>query len=116
MEKPAESKSMYDASAGEVAFKNFLAGFMRGLGGFFITLLTWAALYFFSVKYLLPQLTGVLGEAKSMIQSVEKIQTGTTNLMAPKTQAPGSEAGTSTGGLMITPELIKQVQQMQQKQ
>lgn len=110
---------MYDASASEIALKNFLAGFMRGLGGFFITIATWIALYFFSVRYILPQLTGVFDEAKSMIQSVERIQNGASNLMTPsKTQGsmPGSEAGTTTGGLVVTPELIKQVQKMQQNQ
>lgn len=117
MEKPTQPKSLYDSSAWEISYKNFLAGFMRGLGGFLITLVTWGSLYYISVTYLVPQLSGFISEAKGMIQSAEKLQQSATNLMAPRSQSatPGSEAGTPTGSLMVTPELIKQVQQLQQK-
>ncbi len=119
---PKTPKSLYDASVGEIAYKNFLVGFMRGLGGFFITVLTWIFIYYFSITYLLPQLTGVLTEAKSMIQSIERIQNGATNLMRPSqttsTQPTSSGSATQSpnGGIVIPPELIQQFQKLQQKQ
>ncbi len=109
-----QPKSLYDSSAAEIAYKNFLVGFMRGLGGFFITLLTWATLYYISVHYLLPQLTGVLNEAKTMIQSVERVQNGANNLMVPRSTSTGtSESG--SGGIVIPPEMVKQFQQLQKQ-
>jgi hypothetical protein len=109
-------KSIYDASAGEIAYKNFLVGFSRGLGGFFITILTWVALYYFTIHYVLPQLTGILGEAKGMIQSVEKLQNGTTNLMLPSNIQKSSPTSSDApaAGIVIPPEMVKQFQQMQQ--
>lgn len=104
-------KSLYDSSIGDIALKNFFAGFMHGLGGFFVTLLTWFVLYVLIMRFALPQLSGVLSQAEAMIRTLEKIQSGvggTTDLMAP---TPGGKQG-----ITIPPELIKQFQELQKTQ
>lgn len=101
MDSNKQPKSLYDASVGEVAIKNFFAGFMHGLGGFFVTLLSWVVLYFLLIQVVMPQFQGMLTQAGDLLKSVEKLQNGTSNLMKP--------SGGST--ITIPPELLKQFQQ-----
>jgi cell division protein FtsX len=67
-----QPKSLYDASSGEVAMKHFLAGFMQGLGGFFITIITWVMGYYLVTQYVVPQFSGMIGQAQDLVKSVEK--------------------------------------------
>ena len=112
-DQPRPAKSLYDSSAGEIAGKNFLAGFMRGLGGFFITVLTWVLFYYLTIHFVLPQLTGYMSEAQDMIKSVKEIQGATTNLMTPS--GTGSTTTGGSKGIVIPPEMIQQFQQLQNK-
>ncbi len=111
------SKSLYDASVSEVAIKNFFAGFMHGLGGFFVTVLSWGVLYFLIIRVVVPQFSGLLNQAEGLMKSVEKIQ-GVTNGGTVDLMAPENEGVQSSGsrGITIPPELLEQVQRFQQQQ
>lgn len=124
MESTKPSKTLYDASVGEIATKNFFVGFMRGLGGFFATLLSWVVLYYLITQVVVPQFSGLLNQAGDLIKSVERIQGGVggaTNLMNPSAgsglaPSAGSGQGSSgSKGIVIPPEMIQQFQQLQKK-
>lgn len=113
MDTQKTSKSLYDASTGEIAMKHFLAGFMQGLGGFFITIITWVVGYYLVVQYVVPQFSGMIGQAQDLIKSVEKIQGGASNLMTPQTSRT---SGSGSKGIVIPPEMIQQFQNLQKSQ
>ncbi len=107
--QPRQPKSMYDASVGEIATKHFFAGMMQGLGGLVVTMISWVLIYILLINIVLPQISGMLTQAESLIKSVEKVQGGATNLMNP------TSGSSSTGGQTITipPGLLEQFEQMQ---
>lgn len=113
MEAQKSPKSLYDSSVGEVAAKHFLAGFMQGLGGFFITILTWVVGFYLVTTYVVPQFSGMISQAQDLIKSVEKIQGGANNLMTPPT---GGSTGSGSKGIVIPPEMIQQFQNLQKTQ
>lgn len=89
MDTQQTSKSLYDAGIGEIAAKEFVAGFMRGLGSFVMTILTWVIMYFLVMRFVFPQLSGYLTQAQSMIESLQSVQKGAAgmqqNLSLPET-------------------------------
>lgn len=108
MDTSHSSKSLYDATTGEIARKNFVAGMMHGLGGLIVTVLSWILLYFLFTNFILPQISGTLKQAESlmkMVESLNKTQSQMDTLTEP-----------SSGGSrqIIVPEnLIRQFQQSQ---
>jgi hypothetical protein len=112
---PKASKSLYDASLGDIAVKHFFAGFMQGLGGLVVTMISWVLIYVLIINIVLPQISGMLGQAEGLMKSLEKIQnpSGSTNLMNPST---GTRSGQQEGTVTIPAELLKQVQQSMQAQ
>ena len=83
-ETPVSAKTLYDVSAGDVFFKNLLAGMGRALGGVLIQALFFVILGYFTFKYVWPQL-------QPMIQSMND-----TIAILKQMQAAESEAGGST--------------------
>lgn len=107
METSRQPKSLYDASLGEVALKHFFAGFMQGLGGLAVTIITWGLLYVLIVQFMLPQLQGMITQAEGLINSVQKMNQALPSI-------PSGDA--SAGGQIVIPEnLLQQFQQMQKK-
>lgn len=112
---PKAPKSLYDSSVGDIAVKHFFAGFMHGLGGLVVTMISWVLIYILVINIVLPQISGMLTQAEGLMKSLEKIQSpaGSTNLMNPST---GSKTGTQGGNITIPAELLQQVQQSMQAQ
>ena len=73
-----QTKTIYQASAKEVFFKNFLAGFGRALGGVFIYLIfIFISLYtFFTYAY--PQIKPFLDEYQQAIQGLNSLNKAAT--------------------------------------
>lgn len=102
------SKTIYDVSTGEVARKNFVAGFMHGLGGLIVTLISWVLLYILFTNFILPQISGTLKQAESLMKMVESLNSTQNEL---KDTLEPSSGGTRQ---IILPEnLIRQFQQSQ---
>lgn len=88
---------MYEASVGEIARKNFIAGFSRSLGGFVVTLLSWGVIYLIIIKLILPQLTGTIDQLNSTLRLI-----------------PGSGSSTTKGtSLQVPDSIMKQIEQLQ---
>lgn len=64
------SKSIYEASPGEIFWKNFLAGFGRGLGGIFVYLLFLLILYFLFYYFLLPKIMPLVNEFLTIFKTL----------------------------------------------
>jgi hypothetical protein len=64
-------KSIYEVSAGEVFWKNFLAGFGRALGGVFVYLILITISYGLFVVYVLPHLSPYLVALERLARSME---------------------------------------------
>jgi len=69
-DRVSKTKTIYDAGAGEIIWKNFLAGFGRGLGGIFVYLIF---LFIISGVFLnivlpklMPQITGYMNLFNSL--------------------------------------------------
>jgi hypothetical protein len=66
----SKTKTLYDASAGEIFWKNFLAGFGRGLGGVFI----WLILLFITgvlfINLVLPKLMPSITNFENLLKSL----------------------------------------------
>lgn len=102
------SKSIYDASTGEVAGKNFVAGLAHGLGGLIVTLISWVLLYVLFTNFILPQISGTLKQAESLMKMVESLNKTQSQM---ETLTEPSSGGTRQ---IIVPEnLIRQFQQTQ---
>lgn len=96
-----KGKSIYDISRKEIFGKQFVAGFAHGLGGFMVTLLSWAIIYLIIVYLLLPQLQGTINQLNDILKLI------------PKTGGTTQSGKDGAGGTQITiPEnLLKQIQQ-----
>ncbi len=108
---------MYDASLSDVAVRHFFAGFMQGLGGLVVTLISWVLIYILVINIVLPQISGMLTQAEGLMKSLEKIQgttgsqSGSTNLLPRQ----GTQPSSSDGSVTIPAELLQQVQKSLQK-
>jgi len=82
-DKVTKTQTIYEVSAGQIFWRNFIAGMSRALGGMFIYLLF---LFLGSVVFaqiILPQLNPLISEYRQALQSINSI-----NQMKP---APGIE-------------------------
>ncbi len=53
-DKLTEGRSMYDASKSEIFWRNFLAGFARGLGNFIFSILIFIVITTITAQLLMP--------------------------------------------------------------
>ncbi len=70
-----QTKSIYAASAAEIFWKNFLAGFGRALGGIFIYLIFFAILINLFLTYALPQIKPLYEEYMKAVQTIGQMKT-----------------------------------------
>ena len=75
-----QTKSIYEASAKEVFFKNFLAGFGRALGGIFIYIIFIGISIFMFINFAYPQMKPFIDEYRQAVQSINSINKKTTTL------------------------------------
>ena len=73
-----EDQSMYSHSASEIARKNFIAGFTHALGGFVVTLVSWAVLAFITVKFILPELNKTMEQFNTTMEQFNQLSGSTT--------------------------------------
>jgi len=67
-ERMGETKTVYNASGGEVFWKNFLAGFGRALGSVFVYLLFLGLIVYLFTNYLFPQIKPWLDQYAKAIE------------------------------------------------
>ena len=60
-------KNIYQANAGEIFIKNFLAGMARGLGSLFV----WFLIMFAGYKLLWPQLVGQIERMTNLVENLQ---------------------------------------------
>jgi hypothetical protein len=67
------TKSIYEAKAGEIFFKNFLAGMGRALGGIFIYLVFIGISVYFFINTALPQIQPFIDEYRQAVQGINSL-------------------------------------------
>lgn len=79
-----KAKTIYEAGAGEIFWKNFLAGFGRGLGGIFVYIFSLIIISLVFYKIVLPKfmpmINNLMGLSESL-KSVQNIKPGAINLI-----------------------------------
>lgn len=83
---------------GEIARKNFVAGFSRSLGSFVVTLLSWTVIAVVILKVILPSLNPVIAQLSSLITAAGKLT------------APSTTKGTGGIPIQIPDNLLQQLQ------
>jgi len=78
----SKTKTIYEAGAGEIFWKNFLAGFGRSLGGVFVyviflLIISWV-IYNFVLPKFMPLITGYMNIFKSF-NSISNTKSGAGN-------------------------------------
>ncbi|PIR58627.1 MAG: hypothetical protein COU69_04310 [Candidatus Pacebacteria bacterium CG10_big_fil_rev_8_21_14_0_10_56_10] len=68
-----KTRTLYDVTAGEIFWKNFLAGLGRGLGGVLILILFWGALMLVAFRFLLPALQPLFDTLDTATQSLDSL-------------------------------------------
>lgn len=83
---------MYDASLGEIARKNFVAGFSHALGGFMVTVVTWLVIALIVIKFIFPYINSTFAQFNGLFDRLGKLQgIGTSqNSKGPTIQIPDS--------------------------
>lgn len=80
----SKTRTIYDAGAGEIFWKNFLAGFGRGLGGVFVyiifLLIIGALVYTFVLPKFMPLIIGYTNLLKSF-GSISNTKPGSVNII-----------------------------------
>ncbi len=80
----SKTKTIYEASLGEIFWKNFLAGFGRGLGGLFVyiifLLIIGAIVYTFVLPKFMPLINGYTNLLKSF-GSISNTKSGSVNII-----------------------------------
>lgn len=71
------NKTIYQASAGEIFFKNFLAGFGRAVGSLFIYIVFLIILFSLFTKYALPQIQPFITEYRQAIEAITTLNSTT---------------------------------------
>ena len=72
-ERLTQTRSLYDASAYEIFWRNFLAGLSRALGGIVFYVIFVFIVGSLFVKYLSPLLMPILNQLNTVSGSLEKI-------------------------------------------
>ena len=67
-------KTLYQASAFEIFWRNFLAGFSRALGGIILYVLFIGIIGSLAFQYLAPLISPVLNQLNSIYGTMEKLQ------------------------------------------
>lgn len=80
----SKTKTIYEARPVEIFWKNFLAGFSRGLGGIFVyiiflIIIGWVMVNF-ALPKIMPAITNLMNLSKSL-ESVSRIKSGPANLI-----------------------------------
>jgi len=73
-----KNRSIYDVSAGEVFWKNFLAGLGRALGGIMLYIVFIGLVTYMFVTKALPYITPFINEYQQAIKSVSQLNKTTT--------------------------------------
>lgn len=80
----SKTKTLYDAGPLEIFWKNFLAGFGRGLGGIFVYLIFLfiiaGVFYNFVLPKFMPAITGYMNLFKSL-ESISNVKPGAGNII-----------------------------------
>lgn len=69
-----DQKGIYNAGAGEIFWKNFLAGFSRALGGIFVYLIFLAVVGLFFINFALPKLMPMIESYTNFLNSVSNMK------------------------------------------
>jgi len=80
----SKTKTIYDAGVGEIIWKNFLAGFSRGLGGLFVYLIIFfiigISFYIFILPKLMPSITHYMNIFESL-GSISKLKSNPNSII-----------------------------------
>jgi len=68
-----KSKTIYDASSGEIVWKNFLAGFSRTLGGIIVYFVFVAILGSLFLRFAMPIMSPFLGQLSTITNTLQRI-------------------------------------------
>jgi len=68
-----KTRSIYDAKAGEVFWKNFLAGLGRAMGGLFIYLIILGITVYEFVTIALPKISPFIQEYQQAVQGLNSV-------------------------------------------
>ncbi len=68
-----EQQGIYSAGASEIFWKNFLAGFSRGLGGLFVYLLFLIVLGVIFINFTLPKLMPMITSYSNLLKTFESV-------------------------------------------
>jgi len=66
----SKTKTIYDAGAGEIIWKNFLAGFSRGVGGIFVYILFLLIFSGIFYNFVLPKLMPLITTYTNIFKSL----------------------------------------------
>jgi len=69
----SKNKTIYDASAGEIFWRNFLAGASRGLGGIFVNLIFLLIIGVLFINIILPQVMPMVNSYLNIFKLPGKI-------------------------------------------
>lgn len=70
----SQTKTIYDVGAGEIFWRNFLAGFSRTLGGIILYLILLFIFGMFFAQFILPKFLPIINQLLDMSKSLEKFQ------------------------------------------
>lgn len=73
------TKTLYDVKAGEIIWRNFLAGFSRGLGGIIVYFVFIGIIASIFTTYVYPQIKPFIDEYRQAVQMVNQFNQPTTN-------------------------------------
>jgi hypothetical protein len=68
------TKTIYDASAMEIFWKNFLAGFSRALGNIILYIVFLIVTTMIFIRYISPIITPMLGQLENVTKSLDTIK------------------------------------------
>lgn len=66
-------KSIYDVSKSEIFWRNFIAGFARGLGGFLFAVIIFAILTALTAQLLMPYLNPIIESLSSLTGTMNSL-------------------------------------------
>jgi len=69
----SNNRTIYDASSGEIFWKNFLAGFSRGLGGFISFIILWLIIFVIFSNFVLPKIMPSITKYTNIFESLGSI-------------------------------------------
>jgi hypothetical protein len=76
MDTPKEDKTLYETPNSQIFWKNFLAGFGKGLGGLAVQLVLFFLFYLYFIYYIMPKIQPLLNLIPNAQQKEEKSSGG----------------------------------------